>query len=124
MYLANNFAVLSFQKDGPAPGNYEQQEIIVSKPHVSSCFKSKTPRFSSSHTVSVPSFQCSSICFINLYHKYAHILLLSHIVTSIWASPEENLSLGVCKQQRRRPACASAQADQRLYYSVFRKYHI
>ena len=26
----------------------------------------------------------------------------------------DNLSSGVCKQQRRRPACASAQTDQRL----------
>ena len=30
----------------------------------------------------------------------------------------ENLS-GVCKQQRRRPACASAQSNQHLCYSLF-----
>ena len=30
----------------------------------------------------------------------------------------------VCEQQRRRPACASAQSDQRLYYSHIGKYHI
>ena len=30
----------------------------------------------------------------------------------------------VCEQQRRRPACASAQSDQRLCYSVFGKYHM
>ena len=30
----------------------------------------------------------------------------------------------VCKQQRRRPACASAQTDQHLCYSQFGKYHI
>ena len=36
---------------------------------------------------------------------------------TIWASPRENLSSGVGKQQRRRPACASAQTDQRLCYS-------
>ena len=41
-----------------------------------------------------------------------------------WASMRENLSSGVCQQQRRRPACASAQTDQRLCYSLFRKYHI
>ena len=31
---------------------------------------------------------------------------------------------GVCEQHRCRPACASAQADQRLCYSLFEKYHI
>ena len=31
---------------------------------------------------------------------------------------------GVCKQQRRRPACASAQSNQRLCYWLFGKYHI
>ena len=31
---------------------------------------------------------------------------------------------GVCEQQRRRPACASAQTDQRLCYSLTEKYHI
>ena len=34
------------------------------------------------------------------------------------ASAQENLSSGVCKQQRRRPACASEQTDQHLCYSV------
>ena len=33
---------------------------------------------------------------------------------TIWALPRENLSSGVCEQHRRRPACASAQSDQRL----------
>ena len=41
----------------------------------------------------------------------------------IWASTRENLSSGVCGQHRRRPACASAQSDQRLRYSRFVKYH-
>ena len=40
-----------------------------------------------------------------------------------WASPRENLSLKVCEQQRRRPACAYAQSDQRLCYSLIVKYH-
>ena len=31
---------------------------------------------------------------------------------------------GGCEQHRRRPACASAQSDQRLFYSCFGKYHI
>ena len=42
----------------------------------------------------------------------------------IWASMRESLSSGVCKQQRRRPACTSQQTDQRLCYSPFRNYHI
>ena len=41
----------------------------------------------------------------------------------IWASTRENLSLGDCEKQRRRPACASAQSDQRLF-SLFGKYYI
>ena len=36
----------------------------------------------------------------------------------------KNLSSGVCEQQRRRPACPSAQSDQRLCYSLIGKYHI
>ena len=31
---------------------------------------------------------------------------------------------GVFDQQRRRSACASAQTDKRLYYSLFEQYHI
>ena len=34
----------------------------------------------------------------------------------IWASTRETLSSGVCEQDRRRPACASAQSDQRLFF--------
>ena len=30
-----------------------------------------------------------------------------------------NPVFGVCEQHRRRPACASAQSDQRLCYSLF-----
>ena len=41
-----------------------------------------------------------------------------------WAKTQENLSAGVCEQQRHRPACASTQSDQRLCYSLIRKYHI
>ena len=33
----------------------------------------------------------------------------------IWASTRETLSSGVCKQHRRRTACASAQSDQCLF---------
>ena len=42
----------------------------------------------------------------------------------IWASTQENLSSVVCEQQRRRPACATTQSDQRLCYLLFEKYHI
>ena len=48
----------------------------------------------------------------------------SNIIIINWASSRENLSSVVCEQQRRRPACASAQSDQRLCFSRFGKYHI
>ena len=48
----------------------------------------------------------------------------SRVLAHNWASSREKLSSGVCEQQRRRPACASAQSDQRLCYSLFGKYHI
>ena len=43
---------------------------------------------------------------------------IARIINSaiIWASTRETLSSGVCKQHRRRPACASAQSDQRLFF--------
>ena len=34
-------------------------------------------------------------------------------VSLIWATTRENLSLGVCEQQRCRPDCPSTQSDQR-----------
>ena len=34
----------------------------------------------------------------------------------IWASSRQNLPSGVSEQKRCRPACASVQSDQRLYY--------
>ena len=42
--------------------------------------------------------------------------VLAHRHLSIWASTRENLSSGVCEQHMCRPACASAQSDQRLCY--------
>ena len=42
----------------------------------------------------------------------------------IWASTRENLSSGVCQQQRRRQACGSAQSEQCLCYSLIGKYRI
>ena len=40
------------------------------------------------------------------------------------ASTRGKLSSGVCKQQKRRTACASAQSNQRLSCSLIRRYHI
>ena len=45
-------------------------------------------------------------------------------IYSNWASMRENLSSGVCEQQSRIPACASAQSDQRLCYSLIAYCHI
>ena len=62
------------------------------------------------------------------------------ITVIIWALTGETVSLeisdrvslkpvcsatgGVCKQHKRRPACAKAQSDQCLCYSCLVKYHI
>ena len=43
---------------------------------------------------------------------------------AIWAPTRENLSSEIFEQHRRRPACASAQSDQRLCYLLIEKYHI
>ena len=43
---------------------------------------------------------------------------------SIWSLTRKNLSLGVCEQQRRRPACASVHTDQCFCYSLIEKYYI
>ena len=45
-------------------------------------------------------------------------------ITVIWASARENLSSGVREQHRNRSACASAQSDQCLCYSLFEKCHM
>ena len=37
---------------------------------------------------------------------------------------ERKPDFGGCEQQKRKPACASAQSDQRLCYSLIIKYHI
>lgn len=48
---ARRFPTIQFKpKEGPAPGNYESHQITPPKIAISSSFKSKTPRFSSSHT--------------------------------------------------------------------------
>ena len=45
-------------------------------------------------------------------------LIRTLMFDSILAATRENLSSAVCEQQRRRPACASAQSDQRLFIRV------
>ena len=42
----------------------------------------------------------------------------------IWASTLEKMSSVVCEQPWRRPACASAQSDQRLCFFLIGKNHI
>ena len=42
----------------------------------------------------------------------------------IWALMRENLSSGVCEQEKWRPACASTQSDQHPCYLLNGKYHI
>ena len=64
---------------------------------------------------------CFAFISFVLNTKYT-LMLFTTIIN--WASSRENLSSGVCEQHRRRPACASAQSDQRLCYSLFWKYHI
>ena len=53
--------------------------------------------------------------------KYSAFLCSFYMCTVKWAATRETLSSGVCEQQRRRPACASAQSDQRLCYSLIGK---
>ena len=59
----------------------------------------------------------------NVVQFYSHIQRFAILVSSgiIRASSRENLSSEVCEQQRRRPACASAQSDQRICCSLFGK---
>ena len=41
-----------------------------------------------------------------------------------WASTQENLSSGICKQQRRRPAFATGQTDQHLCFLLIGRNHL
>ena len=56
---------------------------------------------------------------ITVYYLMHDFLICSGM---LWASARENLSSGLCKQNRRRPAWADAQSHQRLCYSLFGKY--
>ena len=62
---------------------------------------------------------------LSLY-SLINIILIKTFVTVyndkfIWATSRQNLSSGVCEQQRRRPACAFAQSDQRRCYWFIEK---
>ena len=59
------------------------------------------------------------ITFDNLFELITIIRLIIYICLD-----EGNLDFGVCKQQRRRPACIYAQSDQRLFYLRIFKYDI
>ena len=65
------------------------------------------------------------IMFLVMKQNVLHCCFFNYKKNDItWAWPPENLSLGVCKQQRRRPACVSAQSDQHLCYSLIGKYFL
>ena len=51
------------------------------------------------------------------HHNHKKRVCISCILC-IWASTRETMSAVVCEQQRRIPACASLQPDQRLCYSL------
>ena len=72
---------------------------------------------------------------INTGHCYKHHqITLLHMYTTngyidfnAWHYMGRNTRkpvFGVCEQHRHRPACASAQSDQHLCYSLFGKYHM
>ena len=69
----------------------------------------------------------NSVCYFTTMFKCVmtmYIMADTTLQDHNWAFMRENLSLAVCEQHRRRPACASTQSDQRLHYSLIRKYHI
>ena len=59
-----------------------------------------------------------------LSHRGPNKPVYEILVFIIWATSWQNLSSGVCEHQKRRPACAFEQSDQRLCYSLIGKYHI
>ena len=70
-------------------------------------------------------------CVIVVFSDHTYLLfytfessLLLLVSFQIWASPRQNLSSVVREKQRRRPACACAQSDQRLCFSLNGKYYI
>ena len=55
----------------------------------------------------------------NMHEDIIFFHIVFREIRNILFGPQgKNLSSGVCEQHRRRPACASAQSDQRLCYSL------
>ena len=84
MLMLTPMLVAVLQKEGPAPGNYNY--LAPHAPHpMSSSFKSKTPRFSTSHTVRMfPYFSHGTYVSLLLYfsHSAYVVLLRQHFSTS------------------------------------------
>ena len=84
--------------------------------------------------VALPEMFYGCRCSVSLPHNSLGCLqsmivsILTYRLVSTYyitrASKQENLSSGVCEQQRRRQACASAQSGQRRCYSPIAKDHI
>ena len=66
------------------------------------------------HRLSEDDKICQEVHMVSIFSN--HFILVNHI----WASSRENLPSGICEQQRRRPACASVQSDQRCCYLLVR----
>ena len=70
---------------------------------------------------------CCKLCNMywpkNLIYLLKYDKNLGNAPIYIWASTRENLSSGVCEQQRHRSSCAFAQSDQHLCYSFIGKFH-
>ena len=72
-------------------------------------------KFANNKCANQPAYLCRLISAIVIHYMESIIL--------IWASTRINLSLGICKKQMHRHACASAKTDQHLCYSLYGKYH-
>ena len=60
-----------------------------------------------------------NLCSVQGYCVHGYMSGILHKMGLVWRNPV----FMVCEQHRHRPACASAQSDQRLCYSLCGKYH-
>ena len=68
---------------------------------------------------------CLVVLWKRLMNKNKWVLhMTKSLIKSQMGLDARKSVFGVCEQQRRRPACASAQSDQRICYSLIGKYHI
>ena len=65
-----------------------------------------------------------SVPLLLAFNKIRFFLQRGPLCYSTWALTRENLSSGVCEQQRRKSACTSAQSDQHFCNSLIGKYQI